>query len=109
MMIAPQGLRVIWAEPLAELAVKLRTEAVALRTEGADIQAHIRERDAERLEQALAQATVGEWMLTDDVAPLLRITPDGLRAQCRRKLRARGLAEKRGGRWFVHVRALNAA
>src|SRR5689334_23365728 len=93
---------IVWAEPLVRLAGELRAEAAAFRGI-ADGGAEAIERPATRLENTLVAATTGQWVLLEHAAPLLKVTPHGLRARCRRSLAPRGLAEKRGGLWFIHV------
>jgi len=87
---------------------ELRAEAATFRGI-ADGAAEALERSANRLGRVLETASAGQWILVADAAPLLLVSPHGLRARCRRTLAARGLAEKRGGLWFVHVNALRAA
>ena len=101
--------RIIWSAPIRRLMDALRSEAGTLREIGKDEQrAQLLEGVADRLETSIDEATAGEWILTDDAAPLLQITEDGVRARCRRSLAARGLAKKKGGRWYIHVNALPA-
>lgn len=102
--------RIIWAAPIHRMVEALRSEADTLREIGRDEQrAQLLEGTAQRLESAVEEAAAGEWILTDDAAPLLQITEDGVRARCRRSYAARGLARKRGGRWYVHVDVLPTA
>jgi hypothetical protein len=98
---------IVWAEPFVRLAVELRAEVSTFRGI-ADGAAEAIERTATRLENTLKAASTDQWVLVEDAAPLLRVSPHGLRARCRRSLASRGLAEKRGGLWFVHVSALRS-
>jgi hypothetical protein len=101
--------RVVFAQPFADLESELREDARRLRELGGDGAATAFLSAAERLRVAVSAAAVGGWVLTEDAAPLLKITPDAVRARCRRDLRWRGLAKREGGRWFVHVTALGRA
>lgn len=102
--------RIIWTAPIRRLSDALRSEAGTLREIGQDEQrAQLLEATAKRLDGAIEEAAAGEWILTDDAAPLLQITEDGVRARCRRTYAQRGLARKRGGRWYVHVDVLPSA
>lgn len=99
--------RVVWAEPFRRLADGLHEEAATLRDVGKDDgRAELLDSVAERLSKAIADAAAGEWVLTTDAAPLLRITEDAVRARCRRTWAPRGLAKRDGSRWYVHVAAL---
>lgn len=97
----------VFRRPLEGFADELRADADRWRMRpGNDDVADAYENAAARLEERIATADSGEWLLTEDAAPLLRITPDAVRARCRSAWVDRGLAEKRGGIWFVHRKAL---
>lgn len=101
--------KIVYAAPFVTLNADLRREAAVLRDGKADAQAAILDRTADRLDEALAQASECEYVDTAAAADFLRISEEGVRARCRRILREQGLARKRAGRWEVHSSVLVAA
>lgn len=97
----------IFRRPLEAHVAELRADADRWRQKpGNDDVADAYANAADRLEQQIVAAESGEWILTDDAAPLIGITPDAVRARCRSTWADRGLAEKHGNRWFVRASAL---
>ena len=101
--------RVVFAQPLVDLAAELARDAEQARLFGGDAAYSALRSAADRIGAALEAAAAGTWVLTEDAARLLKITPDAVRARCRRDLVGRGLARREGGLWFVHVSALGRA
>jgi hypothetical protein len=99
----------VWRSHLERLAQEWKAEALLFRevSSASDVAATL-ERAAERLLARLGEAQQGEWVDTDAAAAVLHVSAEAVRARCRRRLFAAGLARKRGGEWEVHISALAA-
>ena len=102
--------RLVLAEPMRELVRSLEGEAETLDAISGDKDTSaLLRRVAGRVRAAMEEGLQQDWMPAEDAAPFFGISDDGVRARCRRVWEAQGLAEKRGGRWYVHVDALPVA
>jgi hypothetical protein len=104
-----ESARIIWTEPVARLAATLRQEAEAAERAHDERGAVLLLETAERLESAIRDGSRAEYVDSTAAAEFRGTGEAAVRAWCRRSLKPKGLARKRGGRWEVHVEALQAA
>jgi hypothetical protein len=91
-----------------DLARQLREEAKTVRTiMGPEFrEAGLLTRIADRIEEATKEGSEDEYVFIADAAAILNLTEVAVRQRCRRKYGPAGLAQKRGGIWYVHMDAL---
>lgn len=106
-MKAVRSVSFIDASAILDLADRLEDEAAELRTQlGEGPWNHILRRTASRIREAVVAAEVSDWVRLEQAALMIRVKPDTLRARCKRQLSAKGLAQKKGGLWYLHVNTL---
>lgn len=101
--------RIIWSDPVTRLSAALRQEAEAAQRAHDERGAILILDTAKRLEDAIREGSRAEYVDSAAAAEFRGTGEAAVRAWCRRSLRSKGLARKRGGRWEVHVQALQAA
>jgi hypothetical protein len=91
-----------------DLARQLREEAKTVRAiVGAEFrEAGLIERIADRIEKAAAQGARDEYVFIADAAAILGVCNETVRRRCQTEYEPAGLAQKRGGMWYVHMDAL---
>jgi hypothetical protein len=96
--------RLVWSDPLDELARTIEEEATTTsRIIGPVSEVALMMRTAERIREALASAGAPTWLPLAEAAEKMGVQPDTLRWRCRNKLEATGQAKKDGKDWLVHA------